>query len=303
VTWQKTYGGSGPDSAYSVQQTSDGGYIVAGTTSSFGVGAYDVWVLKLDSTGGVTWQKAYGGFDTAHSVEQTSDGGYIVAGTTSSFVGGVYHVWVLKLNSTGAVTWQKAYGGHSDDGASCVEQTSDGGYIVAGYTTSFGAGGADVWVLKLDSTGGVTWQKTYGGSRDDIANAVQQTTDGGYIVAGETTSFGAGFNDFWVLKLDSDGGIVWNSGSGASTHVTNATPSDSSATITTTSVTGVNSNATVQNTNATPQNTNATITVQATPGVTEAASPTQIIVVVTTVTAVVLLLIVASLLDRKRKPN
>jgi uncharacterized delta-60 repeat protein len=264
VTWQKTYGGTNSDLAESVQQTSDGGYIVAGMTRSFGGGSYDIWVLKLNSTGGVSWQKTYGGTgdDEAYSVQQTSDGGYIVAGSTNSFGAGGYDFWVLKLNSTGGVTWQKTYGGTSNEFARSVRQTSDEGYIVVGGTSSFGAGGVDIWVLKLNSTGGVSWQKTYGGTGDDMAYSVQQTSDGGYILPGTTNSFGAGGYDIWVLKLNSTGSIVFDGGIGASTTTTNVVPSNTSATVTTTSVTGTNSTATVQNTAVTPQDTHATVMVQ-----------------------------------------
>ncbi|MBI4654591.1 MAG: hypothetical protein HY752_06310 [Nitrospirae bacterium] len=209
VTWQKTYGGADPDYANSIRQTSDGGYIVAGGTNSFGAGYTDAWVLKLDSSGNVTWQKTYGGadWDCANSIRQTSDGGYIVAGWTAG-----YDSWVLKLDSSGNVTWQKTYDGGADwDYANSIRQTSDGGYIVAGWTYSFGAGNSDAWVLKLDSSGNVTWQKTYGGAGGEFANSIQQTSDGGYIVAGYTfTSFGADYDaDVWVLKLDSSGNVTW----------------------------------------------------------------------------------------------
>jgi len=211
VQWQKTYGGSSDDYAYSIQQTSDGGYIVAGYTESFGAGYADVWVLKLDANGNVQWQKTYGGsgWDEAYSIQRTLDGGYIVAGWTDSFGAGGTDAWVLKLDANGNVQWQKTYGGTYDDYANSIQQTSDGGYIVAGRTYSFGAGGTDVWVLKLDSSGNVQWQKTYGGTYDDYANSIQQTSDGGYIVAGVTKSFRAGNADVWVLKLDASGNVQW----------------------------------------------------------------------------------------------
>jgi uncharacterized delta-60 repeat protein len=267
LTWQKTYGGNDDDWAHSVQQTADGGYIVAGYTYSFGPGQGDVWVLKLDSSGGLTWQKAYGGdmsTEWAYSVGQTADGGYVVAGITSFGAGG-YDFWVLKLDSAGGVTWQKAYGGSGSDYAESIQQTADGGYIVAGYTYSFGAGGVDFWVLKLDSAGGVTWQKAYGGSGSDEARSVQQTLDGGYIVTGTTFSFGAGQCDVWVVKLGAEGDIVWDAGSGASTKATGVIPSGSSATTSTTSVTPANSAAAVQATQVTPYDTDATVTVQSRP--------------------------------------
>ena len=220
VDWQKTYSGAGVDYAFSIQQTSDGGYIIAGFTYSFGAGYSDFWVLKLDSSGNITWQKTYGGtsYDYAESIQQTSDGGYIVAGRTYSFGAGYVDIWVLKLDSSGNVSWQKTYGGSGYDEAYSIKQTSDGGYVVAGYTDSFGAGSDDIWVLKLDSSGSVIWQKTYGGPSDDEARSIQQTSDGGYIVAGHTHSFGAGSYDFWVLKLDSSGNISWQKTYGGTSY-------------------------------------------------------------------------------------
>ena len=210
VTWQKTYGGPNWDDARSVQQTSDGGYIVGGSTSSYGAGGYDFWVLKLTSTGSVSWQKTYGGpnSEEARSIQQTSDGGYIVAGDTSSYGAGEEDYWVLKLNSTGNVTWQKTYGGPNNEDVRSIQQTSDGGYIVGGSTSSYGDGLLDIWLLKLNSSGNVTWQKTYGGSSKDGARSVQQTSDGGYIVGGSTGGF-IFYDDFYLLKLNASGNIVW----------------------------------------------------------------------------------------------
>ncbi|MDE2180437.1 MAG: hypothetical protein KGJ40_06280 [candidate division NC10 bacterium] len=248
VTWQKTYGGTGIDFATAIQQTADGGYIVAGRTD-LGASLNDAWVLKLDSSGTVTWQQSYGGaiYEWANAIQQTADGGYIVAGSTKSFGAGSYDVWVLKLDNSGTVTWQQTYGGTGDDRAYAIQQTADGGYIVAGHTSSFGAGGNDAWVLKLDSSGTVTWQQTYGGVYTDEATAIQQTTDGGYIVAGHTSSFGAGGNDAWVLKLDSSGNITGCAAQGTS-----------NATVTTTSVTGATSTVLVSTTTATVSATTVT---------------------------------------------
>ncbi len=218
ITWQKTYGGSDNDYATAIQQTVDGGYIVAGTTSSFGAGESDPWLLKLDSNGDITWQKTYGGtrFDYATAVQQTVDGGYIVAGNTSSFGAGEIDLWLLKLDGSGEIIWQKAYGGSGFDWAFSMQQTTDGGYIIVGDTFSFGAGENDLWVLKLDNSGAVSWQKTYGGSGFDWAFSVQQTSDGGYIVVADTFSFGAGEVDIWILKLDSNGDITWQKTYGSS---------------------------------------------------------------------------------------
>ena len=216
VTWAKTYGGSSTDIPYSIQQASDGGFIIAGETSSFGFNT-DVWILKLDVNGGITWQKTYGGvgIDIAHSMQQTSDGGFVVAGETSSF-GADTDVWILKLDAQGNIAWQKTYGGVGIDIAHSMQQTSDGGFVVAGETSSFGAD-TDVWILKLDANGNVGWEKRYGGSGEDIAHSIQQTSDGGYIIAGESSSFGLGDKDIWILRIASTGEIQWQKTYGTDT--------------------------------------------------------------------------------------
>jgi hypothetical protein len=218
VQWAKTYGGTGDDRAYSVQQTSDGGYIVAGRTYSFGAGG-DIFLIKTDASGNVQWAKTYGGiyWDYAYSVQQTSDGGYIVAGTTWSFGAGSYDIFLIKTDASGNVQWAKTYGGGDYDDASSVQQTSDGGYIVAGYTQSFGAGDYDIFLIKTDANGNISWAKTYGGTDYDWAYSVQQTSDGGYIVAGYTASFGA-FGDIFLIKTDANGNI------GSCSIVQNASP-------------------------------------------------------------------------------
>ena len=258
IAWQKTYWGSGPDYANCIQQTMDGGYIVAGYTSSYGAGGLDSLVLKLDSSGGITWQKTYGGGsnDRAHSIQQTKDGGYIMAGTTKSFGAGGYDILVFKLGNDGDVAWQKTYGGSGNDEAYSIQQTKDGGYIVAGCTSSYGAGCLDFWMLKLDSSGGITWQKTYGGSEDDEAYSIQQTKDGGYVVAGATYSFGAGGSDIWVLKLDCVGEIhdcaVMDTSSVFLSHTSVSGQNTSAITVA--------ASATITDTSITPENTSADIT-------------------------------------------
>jgi hypothetical protein len=213
IQWQKTYGGSADDEAVSVQETLDGGYVVAGETRSFGEGDWDIWVLKLDSVGTVEWQHTYGGRgrDTcsADPIVQTRDGGFVVTGRTSSYGAGERDVWVLKLDQSGAIAWQKTYGGRGYEEAHSIRQTVDGGYAVAAFTSTFGAGSWDIWVLKLDQSGAVVWQKTIGGPRDDVCWSVHQTVDGGCVVTGSTNSFGAGGEDVWVLKLSAQGSVEW----------------------------------------------------------------------------------------------
>jgi hypothetical protein len=207
VQWAKTYGGTRYDLALSVQQTSDGGYIVAGGTESFGWSNDAFFLIKTDANGNVIWAKTYdeGTFHRAFSVQQTSDGGYIVAGWTYSWYN---YIFLIKTDANGNRIWAKTYGGTDDDWATSVQQTSDGGYIMAGITSSFGAGDYDIFLIKTDANGNVQWAKTYGGTDDDRAYSVQQTSDGGYIVAGRTWSFGVG-GDIFLIKTDANGNIQW----------------------------------------------------------------------------------------------
>lgn len=209
--WSKTYIGDGNEGAYSVVALYNQGYIVAGTTNSWGAGATDFYVLKLKNNGKIGWQKTYGGFeeDSARAVIETRLGNYIVTGETYSFGQGAADFWVLKLMPNGSVNWQKTLGGPSDDVACSVTQAIDGGYAVAGYTSSFGRGLKDIWLIKLSKEGEIEWQKTYGGKKDDAANCITATLDGGFIVCGYTESFGRGGRDIWILKLDGMGDIQW----------------------------------------------------------------------------------------------
>ena len=211
ISWQKIYGGANSDRANTIEQTSDGGYIVAG--SSFSGSYSEIFLLKLSYNGNIEWQKTYADspLDSAYSIKQTLDGGYIVAGLSFLYDGyqsGIDTPWVLKLNSDGSIQWQKLYSISLtlDSVLSSIQQTSDEGFILAGYRGRYGG---DIWVLKLNNNGDVLWEKTYGGSNYEEAHSIQQTTDGGYIVAGHTRSFGAGNYDIWVLKLASDGNIIW----------------------------------------------------------------------------------------------
>ncbi len=224
VDWAKTYGGSDWDKANAVAIAPNGDIIVTGGTYSFGAGKEDFWVLRLDREGNVKWQKTYGGSkdDEAHAVAVAPNGDIIVAGYTYSFGAGADDAWVLRLDENGNVKWQKTYGGEWSDVATAVALAPNGdivvagytdsfgaGNIVAGYTKSFGAGNDDFWVLRLDENGNIIWQKTYGGNNWDEANAVAIAPNGDTIVVGKTRSFGAGWDDFWVLRLDSEGNVKW----------------------------------------------------------------------------------------------
>jgi hypothetical protein len=212
TTFSKTYGGSDYQQANSVIQTSDGGYALAGWTSSYGTGYYNFWLVKTDSQGNQQWTQAYGsaGDSEASLVVQTSDGGYALAGFTNSTGNGVYSFWLVKTDSKGSMQWSKAYGGSGDSEAYVMIQTSDGGYLLAGYTTTPGTGGRQILLVKTDSNGNMIWNQTYGGPGDNVANSVIQTSDGGYAIAGSTDSAGAGGNDYYLVKVNANGIMEWS---------------------------------------------------------------------------------------------
>ena len=208
--WNRTYGGTGNDRAETLVQTADGGYALAGHTTSFGAGDYDSWLVKTDYAGNMQWNKTYGGTntDSASSMVQTSDGGYALAGWRGGSVLYGSWAWLVKTDSSGSELWSNTYGGSRVDEARSVVQTSDGGYALAGYTYSYGAGNGDFWLVKADSSGKMQWNQTYEGTYNgDEAHSMVQTSDGGYALAGYSDSYGAGESDFWLVKTDENGVI------------------------------------------------------------------------------------------------
>lgn len=211
IKFEKVYGGSAYDKGYSVIQTYDKGYAVAGASSSYGHGAMDAYLLKVDSSGVIQYHHAFGGIniDQAYSINETPDSGLIIAGYTNSFGNGGYDMYVIKTNLSGDTTWTHTYGGTDWDFAYSIKPTNDGGYILAGGTYSFGNGNEDMYLLKLNSSGDTVWTRTFGGINDDEVRSVIQTSDGGYIVTGNTKSFGDTDGDIYTLKIDSSGGVSW----------------------------------------------------------------------------------------------
>ena len=244
IIWQNCLGGSSWDYAYSIQQTNDEGYIVAGNTFSDdgdvsgNHGSYDYWIVKLNSSGEMMWQKCLGGStsDEAREIHQTADGGYIVSGYSMSNDGdvsgnnGMADYWTVKLNAEGDIEWQKCHGGSSYDEGTSIHQTSDDGFIVAGYSSSEDGdvtgnhGYNDYWVVKLDESGEMEWESSLGGSDEDYARSIRQTEDNGYVVAGRSESTDGqvsgnhGEYDYWIAKLNSNGDFSWGKSIGGSGH-------------------------------------------------------------------------------------
>ena len=218
LSWARTASLGSEDLVSSVRQTADGGYILAGYTSTSRYEGRDVLLLKYNSAGVLEWARTTGGSndDIAQSVWQTADGGYVVAGETRSYGAGLTDVLLLKYDNAGTLEWARTAGGSYYDDALSVQQTADGGYVVAGSTSSYGLGYEDVFLLKYDSEGTLSWAKTTGGNDEDMARSVQQTADGGYIVAGWTGSYGAGDRDVLVLRYDNSGTLEWARTTGGS---------------------------------------------------------------------------------------
>ena len=229
-SWVQNYGGLNWDSARAVIETSDGGYALAGTCNyKYGV-TTDFWLVKTNAAGNMEWNKTYGGTEdeAAYSLIATSDGGYAIAGTTKSFGAGNYDCWLIKTDAAGNVEWSQTYGGGADEAAYSLIATSDGGYALAGFTRSFGAGGMDGWLIKTDAAGNMEWNMTCGGAEDDVAYSLVNASDGGYALAGvfncsenwwitSYIDFDWG-GDFWLVKTDAAGNMAWNMTYGGAGH-------------------------------------------------------------------------------------
>jgi hypothetical protein len=195
-----------------VQQTADGGYVVAGVIWRLGGWQSSVYLVKADTLGRKLWSKTFGRGDVnyGNSVEQTADSGYVVAGTAWPLGETHSDIYVIRTDAEGNEIWSRTYGGSGKDEGLSVCQAADGGYVVAGLTDSFGQGKEDVFLVKTDAEGNEIWSRTYGGSGKDEGLSVCQATDGGYIIAGQTDSFGQGNDDVYLVKADAKGDSVWS---------------------------------------------------------------------------------------------
>lgn len=254
--WDRRFGGTSDDFLRDLRPTADGGYLLGGESTSGVSGdktqasqggpanAPDYWIVKLDASGQKQWDRSFGGsgYEYLHGVQQTADGGYIVGGQSDSPASGNKtqgsinaDYWVVKLDATGQKQWDKTIGSASNDYLRSLQQTTDGGYVLAGYADAAvpsgdksqpSRGGYDYWVVKLDAAGQKQWDRTVGGPTTEILNTVCQTADGGYMVAG-TSQSGVGGDktqpsvwgaDYWIVKLDATGDVRWDRTFGSESH-------------------------------------------------------------------------------------
>jgi len=218
IEWEKTFDKDEHDIPYSIIQTKDGGYAIAGGTGKRFWGEVNCWVIKLDAKGNMEWDNNFGGtgWDEIYSIIQTKDGSFITTGCVWSKGAGRGDVRVAKLNKRGNLVWDKTFGGSENDETRSIVQTEDGGYVVAGFTVSEDTGDRDIWIIKLDKEGNKVWDRTFGGTSEDWANSIIQNKNGDYIVAGWTKSIGVGKTDVWIIKLNKRGDLVWDKTFGGS---------------------------------------------------------------------------------------
>lgn len=211
--WSKTFGGSKWEEGKGIEILDDGTYAVIGKTSSFGTGKTDIWLIKVDKTGKEQWNKTLGGpeWEEGNSIKKTTNGGFIIAGDTTSYSVGDYDAWLIKVDENGAEQWNRSFGGINTDAGRSVELTRDDGYILAGETQSFGNGGTDIWLIKVNETGIEQWNTTIGSENEEYCNQIIESDDGGFVVAGHyIIKEGDDFKlNGFVVKIDSDGNVLW----------------------------------------------------------------------------------------------
>jgi len=210
--WNRTFGGPKYDLGASILQTRDGGYIITGETESYGAGGSDVWLIKTDPDGMRQWDRTFGGpdFETGLTVMESEDGSYVIVGGTKSYGAGDLDVWMIRTDHEGNEIWNRTFGGPGYECGISTQRTKDRGYIITGRTHSYGSEEGDLWLIKTDHEGNEMWNRTFGGGGYDVGRSVQETGDGGYVVVGETTSYGSGSQDIWILKTDAAGNEQWN---------------------------------------------------------------------------------------------
>ncbi|TKJ41093.1 hypothetical protein CEE37_05345 [candidate division LCP-89 bacterium B3_LCP] len=209
IQWTRTFGGANADGGGCVQQTTDGGYIISGNTTSFGAGSDDIYLIKTNELGEEVWSQTFGGplQDTGGKVRQTYDGGYIVAGTYQDTVGGLHYACLFKTDENGLEEWSGLYGGQNGASGFDVQQTYDGGYIISG-SINIDEENGDFYLVKTDTVGNVEWSRNYGGELGEVGQGVDKNSDGGYVMTGWTCSYGDGLRDILVVRTDEVGHMI-----------------------------------------------------------------------------------------------
>lgn len=209
LVWEKTFGGDQAEESYSVQEADDGGYVLFGTTKSFGKGGSDLYLVKTDSYGGKLWERTFGGrkADSGRSIAKTSDGGYIMIGYTKSFGGGAADIFAVKTDADGNETDSKTFGTRGDEWGRSVTQTKDGGYVLLG---NIPGRHGDMLLIRVDCCGNELWRKTYGGLGKEKGQEIRETSDGGYIMVGTIKQYGRVDDDIYIVKTDADGNELWS---------------------------------------------------------------------------------------------
>lgn len=217
ITFQRVYGGESYDYGREVIQTPDNGFLIAGSTGSFGLESAEVMLLKTNENGYVEWRKYYGGpyADQAVSMDTSIDGNLILTGVTET-TNKSYQVYALKLTMDGDTIWSKSYGGDVWDFGQKVISLTDGGYALFGQTYSYGEGEGDYYLLRLNSDGDTLWTRTYGGPELESGQSIALASDGGFFLAGHTESYGAGNKDVYIIRTNSDGDTLWTKTYGGS---------------------------------------------------------------------------------------
>ena len=212
VEWHQAYGTNQDEIGNSVYPAADGGYIICGQAVSANTGFNFAYLIKVDGSGNESWSRTFGADanDYGYSVIQANDGGYAIAGMTRSSGDSDGDAWLIKTDGDGQQEWSQTYGGDGTESARAIQQTVDGGFILLGHTNSFGSGNNDAFLVKTDAAGNQQWSQTYGGTATDHGRSVDQTDDGGYIIAGYTDSFGTNGFDFWLIKTDTEGNLEWH---------------------------------------------------------------------------------------------
>jgi hypothetical protein len=208
--WTRTYGGDSTEYGYDIQKTSDGGYILVGSTRSIGNGKRDVYLVRIDSLGQVVWSRAYGGAQDDEGCSVRASGtGYIICGTTSSRGAGYSDLYLIRTNAVGDTLWTRTFGGAGGESGSAVREVAGGGYIAVGSTGSFGEGYSSIYLVRVGISGDSLWAATLGGSKADFGSGVEIAQDGGFVIVGSTASFGAGYSDAYLIKTDISGAFLW----------------------------------------------------------------------------------------------